>query len=54
LKTIETIKEILLLLGFIMLGIGLYMVYIPAMFVVCGIILMYIGWPKGVKNEPDN
>ena len=53
-KIIETIKEILVLLGFVMLGIGLYMIYTPSMFIACGLILMYIGWPKGVKNEPDN
>ena len=53
-KKIETITEILLLLGFILLGIGLYMIYKPSMFVGCGAILMYIGWPKGVNNEPDN
>ena len=48
------IAEIILLAGYVMLGVGLYMVYPPAMFIVCGSILMYVGWPKGgVKNESD-
>ena len=42
-------NDLLILSGSIMAGKGLYMIYKPAMWVVCGIFLVYLGWPKAVK-----
>ncbi len=39
-------KDILMLAGLIMAGKGLYMLFQPAMWLVIGIFLIYLGWPK--------
>ena len=39
-----------ILTGLIMVGKGLYMVFPPSMWVVCGCGLIYLGWPKVVKK----
>lgn len=42
----ETIAELGLIAGFAMLFYGLYIFYIPAAFVVCGILLILFGLPQ--------
>ena len=43
----EWIPDISIFAGLILLSIGVYMIYIPAMFVILGISFIYFGWPKG-------
>lgn len=38
---------ILLVCGFVMLARALWMIYEPAMWGVCGMVLMWAGYPKG-------
>ena len=53
-KIVKGICEALFIIGFVMFGYGLYLIYQPAMLIVCGGILVYTFMPKGVKtNEPD-
>ena len=50
-KKFLTAPELILIMGFFMIGAGLFMIYIPAALVICGAMLMYAGWPKGVKQQ---
>lgn len=45
-KLIEISDKITVLLGIAMIGIGLYMIYPPAMFIVVGAILSFPGMPR--------
>ena len=42
----ETIAELELMAGFAMLFYGLYILFIPAAFIVCGILLILSGMPR--------
>jgi hypothetical protein len=49
-KTYDFISELAMLAGFFMFGYGLYLMYPPAMFIICGICLFVFGFPaKGAK-----
>lgn len=37
--------ETCLMVGFLMLGYGIYLIYHPAAFIVCGALLMWLGLP---------
>jgi hypothetical protein len=48
---IETfIRESCLLVGFFMLGYGMWLIYPPASFVICGTLLMWVGLPARPKG----
>ena len=49
LKLIDALKEIMILAGIIMLGYGFYLIYPPAMFVLCGLALILFGAHGGAK-----
>ena len=40
------IKDVLMLIGVIMAGKGLYMIFPAAMWLILGIFIIYLGWPK--------
>ena len=40
-------KDLLIILGGFMVGNGLYAIYPPAMWIICGVFITYLGWPKG-------
>ena len=44
-KAYDWISELAMLAGFLMFGYGLYLVFPPAMFVICGICLFIFGFP---------
>jgi hypothetical protein len=44
---LPNLNDLLILFGLIMAGKGLYLIYKPAMWLLCGIFLIYMGWPKG-------
>lgn len=53
-QKLETfIRESCLVAGFFMLGYGLWLVYPPAMFLVCGVLLMWLGLPPKPKKGGD-
>ena len=39
------LKDACIVAGFLMLGYGLYAIYPPAMYLVMGITLIWLGWP---------
>lgn len=43
--TEDHIRETCLVAGLFMFGYGLWLVYPPAMFIICGILLMWMGMP---------
>ena len=44
------LPDILMIIGFVSLGYGLNMIYPPAMWIICGILVILVGYPKkGVK-----
>ena len=46
-KISDFISELAIVAGFLMLGYGIYLIYPPAMFIICGACLMWFGFPKG-------
>ncbi|WP_164848743.1 hypothetical protein [Paenibacillus sp. DCT19] len=44
--TLDHIREFLLVCGFIMAAYGIWMIYPPAMYIICGIVLMWVGMPN--------
>ena len=53
-KKLKVIAEVLVIIGFAAFGYGLYEIYPPAMFIICGAIIMYLGIGAiGGKYEPD-
>jgi hypothetical protein len=53
-KLVENVREACLAAGFFMLARGLWLVYPPAMWVVCGALLIYVGLPpRGVPKPPE-
>jgi hypothetical protein len=46
-KVYDFISELAMLAGFLMFGGGLYLIYPPAMLIICGICLFLFGFPKG-------
>jgi hypothetical protein len=47
---IINIKDMLMIIGLIMVGKGIYMIYPPAAWIVIGGFFIYLGWPcKVVK-----
>ena len=46
-EKLPDMKDLLILLGGLMVGNGLYMVYPPAAWIICGVFIVYLGWPKG-------
>ncbi|WP_176716847.1 hypothetical protein [Paenibacillus polymyxa] len=49
--TLDHIRELLLICGFFMAARGLWMIYPPAMFIICGAILVWIGLPAKGGGE---
>ena len=49
-KLTEWLPDIFIFIGISSLAIGLHMIYKPSAYIAAGLILMYIGWPKG--NSP--
>ncbi|WEG14146.1 hypothetical protein PU629_07215 [Pullulanibacillus sp. KACC 23026] len=48
----ETVREICLVIGFILLIYGIYQIYKPASFIVGGILILWIGLPpKAPRNQ---
>jgi len=47
----DWLPDISIFAGLILLSIGIYMIYTPAMFITLGIAFIYIGWPKGVRQH---
>jgi len=43
--TYDLISELAMLAGFCMFGYGIYLIYKPAMFIICGICLFLFGFP---------
>lgn len=41
-------NDLLILTGLIMACKGLYLIYKPSMWLLCGLFLIYLGWPKRV------
>ena len=50
-KTSDFISELAILAGFLMLGYGLYLIYPPAMFIICGACLMWFGFPRARRAD---
>jgi hypothetical protein len=48
-KLNDWLPDISIFAGLVLLSIGIYMIYIPAMFTILGIAFIYIGWPKGKR-----
>ena len=48
-KTYDLISELAMLAGFLLFGYGLYMVYPPACFIICGICIFIFGFPGRAK-----
>lgn len=44
------VRESCLLVGFLLLGYGVWLIYQPASFVICGSLLMWIGLPPSRKG----
>jgi len=44
-QILDVVREICLLVGFLMFGYGLDLIYRPAMFIVCGLMIIYLGFP---------
>ncbi|MCK9518061.1 MAG: hypothetical protein M0R74_03375 [Dehalococcoidia bacterium] len=44
--TYDLLSELAMLAGFFMFGYGLYLIYPPAMFIICGVCLFLFGYPK--------
>ncbi len=47
--TIENLREVCLVAGFLLLGYGLWLIYQPACYMVCGILLLWLGLPPRRK-----
>ena len=45
-KTEEIIQEAAIVGGFLMFGHGLYQIYPPLMWIICGICLIIVGYPR--------
>lgn len=45
--TYDFISELALLVGFFMFGYGIWLIYPPVMFIICGIGLFLFGFPRG-------
>ena len=43
-------KDSLIILGGLMTGKGLYTIHPSVMWILCGIYITYLGWPKGVTK----
>ena len=46
-EKLPELKDLLIILGGSMAGNGLYMIYPPAMWIICGVFITYLGWPEG-------
>lgn len=47
---ISNLKDLLMLIGLVMAGRGIYMIFEPAMWIFIGGFLIFLGWPrKAVK-----
>jgi len=47
-EKLPSFYDVLIFCGIAMAGRGLYLIYEPAMWIVCGIFIVYLGWPKKV------
>jgi len=45
--TVGLIKEFLLIVGFFSLVYGVWQIYIPAAWIIGGLLLLYVGIPRG-------
>ena len=41
-------EDLLMIIGFGMVLHGLHMVYSPLMWIICGVFIVFLGWPKRV------
>jgi hypothetical protein len=46
----DAIRELILVAGFFMLGYGLWRIYQPAAYIVCGTLLLWLGLPPRRKG----
>ena len=46
----STVRELILVAGFLLLGYGIWIVYQPASYTVCGALLMWVGLPPRRKG----
>ncbi|ELK38811.1 hypothetical protein D478_27756 [Brevibacillus agri BAB-2500] len=49
--TLETAREACLLVGFFSLARGLWLIYPPAMWLVCGLLLLWVGFPPKRRGD---
>lgn len=49
----DAIREIILIAGFFLFGFGLWLIYQPAAFIVCGALLMWVGLPPRRRKGGD-
>ncbi len=47
----EVFQELCLVAGFFIFGYGIWLVYQPAAFIVCGFMLMLLGFPARPSNK---
>jgi len=47
---VSTVRELLLVAGFLLLGYGVWLIYQPASYIVCGALLMWVGLPPRRKG----
>ena len=45
-KAYDWLSELAMLAGFFMLGYGIWLIYHPAMWIICGVILLLFGFPR--------
>ncbi|AYB41043.1 hypothetical protein [Brevibacillus laterosporus] len=43
--TVENVREACLLVGFFSFGYGLWQVYPPSMWIICGLMVLFVGLP---------
>jgi hypothetical protein len=42
---LDTIRELCLILGFVAFNYGVWLIYEPAMFIISGLVIIYLGLP---------
>lgn len=48
---IETVREACLVAGFLLMGYGLWLVFPPAAFIICGALLIWVGLPPRQRQR---
>jgi len=50
-KNTINIKDIIMIIGLLMLAYGLYAIYKPSMYLIIGLFLIFLGWPSGKGGD---